>query len=365
MNIDELWNLLAWSYEIILAPKLSKRFAAIQGILANNLQANQTKQPFEEPVKQLSAHLRAMPMSQLTTAQLSFLEHIGIRPLIGVRGADYLEGVLYRNSLDPATAAQKVLEIVEQLNKGADRLNHLRTGLDGLVLPVETPPEGVVVRVTFSHHAAIQNVVDLKRRSANWHDIARGIAMAIGLAPEDVQVLSAHRGSIVVDFVTVSAFASVLSVIVHRALDAALKVQNVRLLGQQVRALELRNNKLEAEFASAEEQELAHRIDAIVKETAQLLQLEEQGNGDKYKAFRNAVSLLVNFADRGGEVDFVLRDEAPATAGADAASAEQARKRQELRNTAMEIRRIESKLREIGYSPSADAGEDSDGQGES
>ena len=55
------------------------------------------------------------------------------------------------------------------------------------------------MRVEFREGALIDNVKSWKYWSKEWYDISRGITMALDRAPEDIRVVSAGRGSILMD----------------------------------------------------------------------------------------------------------------------------------------------------------------------
>ena len=118
-----------------------------------------------------------------------------------------IEDFLFRNALDIATVLGRVEEALRAVQDGCRKSDEIKASLEDCV-PSETElPDEILIRVSFTNAASISNIVDLKRWSREWHDIARGIAMAHGASPESIRVVGAGKGSIVVDLAVIYAIA--------------------------------------------------------------------------------------------------------------------------------------------------------------
>ena len=245
MNVSELYELTQWIQNEVVQTQIPKKYQNLQQILQRNAQPNQAKQPLEEQKDDLINTISKVPLNQLTKDQLDFLYSLGIGQSIGQEGVRKIEDILYRNVLDIATAAQKIQEIYQDLNNGIKKANQIRNGLDGCILeePYEIEDE-VLIRVYFREKATLSNVTDFKKWGTVWHEIGRGIAMAHNAAPEDVKIVGATSGSIVIEMATLASIASTTSIIILSALKVAERVIEILKKVEELRNLKLNNKKL-------------------------------------------------------------------------------------------------------------------------
>ncbi len=353
MEVQELWSLLAWFQKNVVEPRIHKKYGALHSVLNQNTQPNQAKVSMEQQANDLTASLRAMPIHELTTQQVGYLSRLGVADFFGERGAAYVEEVLYKNAIDPATAMNRIEPIMATLNRAIDKTNKTREGLADVVTPGDAEVLNLF-RVTFVNDASINNVVDLKKWSNDWFTIARGVVMAHDLAPNEVKVVSAQSGSIIISFGLCLVALKTLSTIVERALVIANSVQDVRLKSEQIRSLKLNNDLAEQKVKAAAEQlqaaaktERDERTEQIAKEVSQSIGLK-RADGEKMAALSKSVKLIVQFIDKGGEVDIFVEPEGDTNETSAAEDAQRAL-RQEIRDRGQTIRRIEDDKRRLGY----------------
>lgn len=357
MDVSELWAVLRW-YNKHLGAKLPKRFSQLHSVLNNNIQPNNQKQAVGEPAKALTDFLRSVPVDELTTAQLKFLADIEVASYIGAAGAEKIESLLNRSPVDPVAAANGVQEIINALNRAVERIGKLASGLEGLVQDSAPSDDYAIVRVTFAHSAALNNVVDFKEWGDTWFNIARGIAMAYGKAPETVRVVGASQGSIIIDLAVFYTIARAVASIVKQALEATNTLQEIRLKEQQIRQLKLNNEAVDAKIAShlqglldATKEGKKAVVDSIAATAIEEANVSANGEGDKINALRNSVRLLVDFLDKGGNLDIVVkRHESKGDAGNDPAT----QLRVEVERKAAAIRQLKREIKAIEHKPSND-----------
>jgi hypothetical protein len=227
MNVSELYQLCEWIQEEVEGREVLERYRDLQSVLQANSRAQQ-KQPFESQKDELIRAISAVPLESLSTEQVEFLRKLGIADYVGRDGVSKVEDILIRNPIDIATAAQKFVEISGQIEGGLQRTDQLQESLKDLVLPEPALQQRVLVRVTFSNQAAIANVVDLKKWSEIWYDIGRGVAMINDSSPEEVEVVGAGRGSVVLELAVVYGIAATISAIILEALKVTEKVLDIR-----------------------------------------------------------------------------------------------------------------------------------------
>jgi hypothetical protein len=146
----------------------------------------------------------------------------------------------------------------------------------------------VLVRVAFTHEASISNVVDLKTWSNIWHDIGRGIAMIHDAPPEEIQVVGASRGSVVLDLAVAYGIAATISKIILEALKVTEKVLDIRKKAEEIRALKLGNAKIAKELDEEAEKEKTKGVERISEHVVKLKRKKDANEGDKVAASRQS-----------------------------------------------------------------------------
>lgn len=310
MNVSELYNLTEWVQSEVVNEQIPDKYQQLQALLQQNTQPNQQNTQFDSQKEELLSALRAIHTTSLSNDQVSFLSKLGIEQLIGKAGADAIEDILYKNVIDVATAAQKIADRTQALNEGISKVTQIAEGLSGLVESEEEDvTDGVLMRVSFLGDASMNNVVDFKKWGETWFNIGRGIAQAHDAAPEDVRVIGAAKGSVIIELVAVAKIAGTVSGIILSALLVAEKVFDLKKKAAEVRLLNLQSKKLATEIEKAAEDEKNAGITVIIREQTKLLKLKANGDGDKISALEKSIADLVNFINDGGEVDFVAPEE--------------------------------------------------------
>ena len=339
MNVSELFALSNWVIREIVNKQIPQKYQALQAILQHNASPNQ-KQPFESQKNDLVSSLNGISLDQLSRDQIEFLDKLGIGQTIGAEGVGVIEDILFKNALDVATAAQKLAQQLQQISNGINRASQLLTGLNGLVVEEEyEAKDEVLIRVCFAGGASIKNVVDFKTCGNAWHDIGRGIAMAHGAAPEDVKIVGATKGSIIIELAVAYSIAKTTSLILLEALKVAEKVIDLKQKAEELRGMKLKNDKLAHDVEKEAEAEKKAGIDDIANQAAIKLGIKAKEDGDKVKGLESAVKNLVNFIENGGSLDFVIPDEI-----ADDQGEEGNNNKEELRVAFQQIRQLEQKL---------------------
>lgn len=226
---------------------------------------------------------------------MGFLSHLGIAQAVGEEGINKIEDILYKNVIDVATSAQKLQEILQKVSQGITKSNQIKEGLSGCVVEEEYETENeVLMRVSFTGHALMSNVTDFKSWGSIWYDIGRGIAMAHNSSPEDIKIVGATKGSIIIELAVVASIATTTSGIILAALKVAEKVIDIRMKAEELRGLKMKNDKFAKDLEKEAENEKKAGIEEITGSVAQEVGIKD-GEGDKLKALDTAVKNLVNF----------------------------------------------------------------------
>jgi len=338
MNVSELFDLTQWITREIEGAQIPQKYQALQKILQQHSQPNQQKPPFETQKDDLIKTLMSVPIDQLTRDQIAFLDNLGIANAVGEEGSDQIEDILYKNVIDVATSAQKLQQIHQKLSEGINKSNQIKAGLTDCVLEEEYEAENeILMRVSFTGHALMENVKDFKSWGNIWFDIGRGIAMAHDLSPEDIKIVGATKGSIIMELAVVASVATTTSGIILAALKVAEKVLDILNMAEELKSKKLKNTKLAKDLQKEAENEKKDGTEKITNNIAEKLGIKHNGEGDKIKALDTAVKNLVNFIEKGGVVDFVVPEEEELGEGEED-------QHEELRVAFNEIRKLEKKI---------------------
>jgi hypothetical protein len=349
MNIDELWSLANWFDKEIVGRRVPDQYQQLYNTLRANTQPNQPRQAFETIKDQLIASIRSVEVWSLSNEQLAFLQSLRVAQHVGNAGIQEIDDILFKNAIDIATAANKFQEITGELTNAVSKFQQIRTGLQGIVAeaPSKLNVDEVLLRVKFTGDARISNVVELEEWSKNWLTISRGIAMAHDVAPENVRVIAASTGSIIIELGMGLLIAKTASSIILEALKVTDRVLDILKKAQEVRAMHLSNKKIEKDLQAEAETERKEGINQIVTNVTTLVGLKADGEGDKVAALKSAIKTLIDFTTKGGEVDCVMpADEVGTTANTDLVTI-----RAELRAAFREIRELEDRQRQLEYKP--------------
>jgi len=307
MTVTELFHLTKWIDSHIREPDLAGQYSSLQQALNQYAQPNQRGRSFDSERQQLLEIVRSAQPTSLTQSQVSFLDALSISHYIGDEGAQNIESLLYKNVIDVATSAIEFGKIVTKLNDALGRSEQIREGLRDCI--DEAEPElanEVLIRITFKKGAALQNLSDFKDWGKVWYEIGRGLAMAHGKTPEDVRVVGAARGSIVIELATVAMIASTASFIILRGLTIAERVLDIRLKAEELRGMKLKNDKLVLDLLEAAKAEKEAGVESIAHDAAKSLKLTKSKNGEEIAGLTKSIEQLLEFVEKGGEVDFVL-----------------------------------------------------------
>jgi hypothetical protein len=342
MHVIELYQLTEWIDAQVRGEKILKKYQVLQSILKQNAAPNQPQQPFESQKDDLIAAIARVTLNRLSIDQLDFLRRLKIAPHVGEEGIADLEDNLYKHVIDIATSAANIQRIIDDINYGLEKSELIKKGLTDCVELGPAEFDEVLIRVSFSGQASLLNVADLKKWAGIWYEIARGITMAQDLSPEDVRIVGAKRGSIVLELAVVYAFALTTSRIIILALNVANRVLDIKKKAEEIRGLKLTNDNLAKEMQKAAAEEKAGGVEKIRKDIAAELKLNIETEGDKVTALNKAVADLVDFLEKGGEVDFVMPQE-PESEETEEKETTQTRKR--LRVAFEEIRKLEHSVK--------------------
>ena len=353
MQIIELLRLTKWFQQKIVDEKIPNYYQNLFKKLNQNAQAvnNQPKQPFEDDKKNLFTSLRQVTLNTLTLEQIGFLQELEVLDLLGDDGIKTIETVLYENSLDIATAAQKIGVFNNTIKNAVAILNELDTTLSKSFSINDEDrlfEDSVIMRVYFQAGVAINNVTDLKKLSATWYEIGRGIAMAQGRTPEDFKIIGAEKGSLVIEMAVITGIAASVSTILLQALKVAERVIEILKKAEELKALNLSNSRIEQDLRKEAKEVKDNGIKSILDVSRKEFGFSEGDDGDKLVALEKSITKLIDFTEKGGAVDFVEPDDATAENGGEEQNTKDLRSETaKLKGNVQEIRQLENRIKQL------------------
>ena len=202
----------------------------------------------------------------------------------------------------------KVNDAKASLDKAMERANQIISSFSGLELealvPATIDEDRCLVRVEFQQDASINNVVEWEKWSKKWVAISRGIAMAVGEAPESVHVVGASRGSIIIDLAVTASFAKIFTGIVNMVVKSAMGIIELENAREDLRHKKFLNQKAE-EGMNEQLAELKATAVAEITDKAKELAEPKELDGDETTKLQSAIKTLIEFHKKGGGLDFV------------------------------------------------------------
>ncbi len=316
MQINETSQLCDWINKEIVTKQLIPKFDALFSILnANSIkQNNQPAQPFEDQKTDLIDGLMDVNINILSLEQLKALETLGIKKNIGSLGKEKINKIL-SNNLDIAHVANEINTMKDEIQNGINIAESIKNAIRPLVTDdtLEIDQNKVLTRIIFDHDAAIYNIKNMKEWTSKWFDIGRGFAVANGQTPEDIEVIGATKGSLIIELALLATTALPIAKAINLTLDSMVKYRDYQLKSVEVRSMKSDNPKLENDFEE-DAKRWEERAKKLKSETAEeitedikqyLNDFREENQAELGKAVRT----LVDFLSKGGEVDCVIPED--------------------------------------------------------
>jgi len=307
MNIQELEKLAIWYGEHF--DNLSQLYQGLIAPIQNNNQ-QQSKLPVEGPMNTLVQFADAMNLEVLSLQQLKVLETIGVLRYIGRSGGMFIQDTIKTANYDPATALVALNEAFNSISSTKVKFEAYLQSLNGLELQhAEVPGSDryITIRIGFQNDASIDNVTQWKDSAKDWFDIIRGISVAANEAPESTRVLGASSGSIILVLASVAAVTALLAKISKHVIGVAKDVLEIRHSMEDLRNKKILTTIMATEFDALIRTRKSGALTTILDEIKPLLPDE---SGDKIPALTASIKKLLEFNEKGGNVDFVAPDAA-------------------------------------------------------
>jgi len=369
MEVEELYHLSKWVQHNgnFVAKKYQALMKLMAGNLAQNNQNQNQKQPIRESWQDLCDTLERMNLTQLNFQQLKHLEDIGIIQYLGEQGARYVKRTVKESAYDPATGAEEIKKAHSAINSAVQQFIGLQEALAAVQLtPVsfahDIEDDEALARIQFTSDASINNIADLKKWSNDWNDIVRGIGLCVGETPQNVRVIGASRGSILVWIGGTMLFVSLMAHMSRKISGIVLDGLRVAEAIEDLRRKKISNAAIEQALREQQKEKETRAEQELVDELKQK-SVNFQPEHDAH--LKTAVKKFMQFSKKGGVVDYIEppRDEVELEAVEDddaAAFDPIVQVTQELRDLISEIRSIKGETNLIEHKPNSEADDQDD-----
>lgn len=308
MQILEVYKLAEWYEYAVENIGILDNYSDLHIAVEKNV-ANSIKTPFEKEKKELIDNLRAIDFNVLTLEQIELLDRMKVYSLLGEQGEKNLVQVFNDNGVDIASISEHLRDYAETLSAAKEYFCDIKNNIKEYfpVDAIEELNDGQhIIRVYFKDNAAITSLEDFKDYGRKWYDIGRCIAIATETAPEDIKVIGAEKGSIIINLVTTTLVVGLISKVILEVLKVTQRFLDIKKTLLDIENLKLNNKKIEEDLKEELESEKEAGIDSIVETIAKEYNIES--DGEKRNNLKIAIKLLLEFSDDGGKLDFVHND---------------------------------------------------------
>ncbi len=307
MNVIELYSLTQWANREVVENQLLGKYQNILNMLLQN--NHQFKTLGEDEKNDLLETLKSIDFTILTKDQVDFLDELQILSDIGFYGVSQIKDVLFLNQVTVGTASQELKKVVKNLGEGINKITAISSGLSGLVRDeIGEYQDEVIIRVGFLGDASISNFKHFKDWGDSWYFIGHGIAMAHGVAPENIKIIGATRGSIILELLTNPEIAKTVGSIIlwcqkvvknHLEIKSMLASMKHRKVKDAVLEEHLTKKTAESETYTEDD------IDEIMTILIEEIKLNKKLDGDKIETLKKSAIALFDFNRRGGTVKLI------------------------------------------------------------
>ncbi len=306
MQIQELLRLADWYKDTVEVNGVINAYQALSNVVMNNTRSS-SKVSFEGERDTLTTIIKGIDFSGLTLEQINLLSDMGVSQLVGEDGVNHLISTMEKNVIDIASVANHVSDDYNVLIQARDYFESVSSQLKKYYTSEkdeEISDDEVLVRIYFKDGASINDLNDFKESGNNWYNIGRGLALATDHAPEEIRIVGAEKGSVIIDIVAVSIIASALCKIVADVLENTQRILNIKKTLLEIDNLKLQNKKIAQDLEKEIEKETEKGADTILKNACRDLKISKD-EGEKRNALKKSIELLMQFTQCGGKLDFI------------------------------------------------------------
>ena len=313
METKQLYRLAKWYERNVMNMNITNELASWRNSITNILRGSNDNNWKHKQIIAKSSDYKQV-LSQVDYESLSFedievLGKMGLKHIILSPAVKTLDEMLEIGDLEEISAR---MSNAHQTLVSADELfaKFLQSfvGIFGPVVDLEESDNHgkVLTRVRFHNDASISNVVNLSDWTTKWNTIARGYSMVLGQTPEEFEVVSASKGSIIFDLLVNFETVNMIGETFNHIADFVLTCAELGVLLKGAKALS-GNPELQQQVEQHVERELEAKKEQMAEKVAdKLLEKFAKGetDGEVKNNLKKSIREVDNFVSKGGGIDF-------------------------------------------------------------
>lgn len=320
MQTNEIYSLAVWFEVNVEQASLQSHYnTLLRGLrpLLDNAtpQSLQKLEKFKiEQYRDLTSRLSAIDESALTDAQKDVLMHMELNTVILGQAGSYLHNLLLLPQ-DNSYVVATLKSSIDRLSRAIGYFKSMRTSMINILRPefldkTLVPDGKCLTRLKFYNDASINNVVNLRDWSRSWFTIARGFSMAVNQPPEDFEIISADKGSLILDLMLNIEVVKLITEAITSLAELATQIISVKLAVEGVKSLKGKMDeatyekmlKQVTESLESDEEKIVEKVVEQLKEKN--LIFNTQCNNELISAIRE----LTKYSQKGGGINCIASE---------------------------------------------------------
>ncbi|MUJ19513.1 hypothetical protein [Aliivibrio fischeri] len=316
MTHNELFKLTNWYYSNVIDTKLydtlNQANIRVNGLLSSN---SSYGIPHLKPIFNIlyntisQIDYKSLSIDDLNALKKNGLENIILEPAIPV-----LQELFLGNKTDIHTISSRVISMLNTVKEADVNFKNLQIILPQLFdikSSEEDYTDKVLTRLTFHNDASIENVVNLSDWSNSWNKVARGYGMVLGHTPEDFEVISASKGSIIFDLLLNLETVNMLGETFNHIADFAFTMIEIKAALKGISYFKTLNPEKYEQLKAELQSDLDKKNDEMAEDIAQKLFEKysiDENNHEAKIPLKHAVKEVSKFINKGGDINFKTDD---------------------------------------------------------
>jgi hypothetical protein len=299
MNIIEIYNLGLWFKE---HGEIAEQFYRS----LSSEQIRQLRSFDDDGQNTFFKPLEKIPTEKLSLQQIEILKTLDVYRFVGFEGSKLIKETISLNSNNVGGLSSHFGRHADSLRQAHQKLYSLYKSIDELGLQTDllgASNKKPTVRVIFKSNSSINNIKDWKDQSKLWHDTIRGITLSIDEAPEEVKVIGASTGSLILILTGTAVFTGLLASIMKDITSVAKNTIAVKIAWEDYKQKAMVTDEMKSQHNTLIENQEKEGKKKVIEGIIE--QLPQDINGEQKNALENSIDNIFEFTENGGDLDFV------------------------------------------------------------
>lgn len=308
MIITELLKLIHWYEEGLKKSNLVQNYNSLVSKLNTVIQANVQSQPYDDEKNLLLQSLNLFDLSLLSMAQIQVLEKLNVIDSIGeVTSVNIIKDFKDYNK-DIVTIRDSLNNRLSLLNTATSTLINMKNSLKPITSEDDflEDDEYIIMRVKFDNEVAIKNMSDLKKWTSQLELLMRSVAEINNQRVEDVEVISAEKGSLIYVLKVTLEIAKDLGIAVAAILGCVKLHYDIQLKKEEIKKLKLGNEAEKNILIELNNEQKRNETETSKKVVSELIKSTSGDNIiEAANKLEKGISVLIKLIKGGGDIDII------------------------------------------------------------